>query len=120
MSAFILHGTAAVTNQNALGKTDVKYDWLHITCTEIRLITAAVIVAVNQTKRRMKLKIGSTIQVTLIQVLSEKFYNEDSTSEVPKPGEKKLRQLMKNSIFGETLTVNDQKMGRANLTERNY
>uniref|UniRef100_A0A915KYX4 Uncharacterized protein n=1 Tax=Romanomermis culicivorax TaxID=13658 RepID=A0A915KYX4_ROMCU len=38
--------TAAVTNQTAQGKTDVKYDWLHVTCTEIRSVTTAVTVAV--------------------------------------------------------------------------
>uniref|UniRef100_A0A915KT10 Uncharacterized protein n=1 Tax=Romanomermis culicivorax TaxID=13658 RepID=A0A915KT10_ROMCU len=43
-AAFILHGmaTAAVTSQTELGKTDVKYDWLHVRCTEIRLVTAAM------------------------------------------------------------------------------
>uniref|UniRef100_A0A915KLC0 Uncharacterized protein n=1 Tax=Romanomermis culicivorax TaxID=13658 RepID=A0A915KLC0_ROMCU len=46
-AASILHSTATavVTNQTALGKTDVKYDWLHGTCTESRLVTAATTVA---------------------------------------------------------------------------
>uniref|UniRef100_A0A915HMH6 Uncharacterized protein n=1 Tax=Romanomermis culicivorax TaxID=13658 RepID=A0A915HMH6_ROMCU len=48
--AFILHGTptatAAMTNQTAPKKTNVEYDWLHVTCTEIRLVTATVTVAV--------------------------------------------------------------------------
>uniref|UniRef100_A0A915K497 Secreted protein n=1 Tax=Romanomermis culicivorax TaxID=13658 RepID=A0A915K497_ROMCU len=47
-AALTLHGiaTAVVTNLTALGKTNVKYDWLHVTCTEIRLVTTAVTVAV--------------------------------------------------------------------------
>uniref|UniRef100_A0A915IQ71 Uncharacterized protein n=1 Tax=Romanomermis culicivorax TaxID=13658 RepID=A0A915IQ71_ROMCU len=43
-----LYFTAAATNQTAPGNTDVKYDWLHVTCTEIRLITSAVTVKVVQ------------------------------------------------------------------------
>uniref|UniRef100_A0A915JLZ3 Clathrin adaptor alpha/beta/gamma-adaptin appendage Ig-like subdomain domain-containing protein n=1 Tax=Romanomermis culicivorax TaxID=13658 RepID=A0A915JLZ3_ROMCU len=40
----ILYGTAtaAVTNQTAKRKSDLKYDWLHVTCTEILLVSAAV------------------------------------------------------------------------------
>uniref|UniRef100_A0A915JUU5 Uncharacterized protein n=1 Tax=Romanomermis culicivorax TaxID=13658 RepID=A0A915JUU5_ROMCU len=38
--------TAAVTNQTALGKTEPKYDWLRVTCTEIRLVAVAAAVAV--------------------------------------------------------------------------
>uniref|UniRef100_A0A915KXJ6 Uncharacterized protein n=1 Tax=Romanomermis culicivorax TaxID=13658 RepID=A0A915KXJ6_ROMCU len=37
--------TATVTNQTAPRKTGVKYDWLHVTCTEIQLVTPAVAVA---------------------------------------------------------------------------
>uniref|UniRef100_A0A915KVN3 Uncharacterized protein n=1 Tax=Romanomermis culicivorax TaxID=13658 RepID=A0A915KVN3_ROMCU len=35
-----------MTNQTVLLKTDVKYDWLHVSCTEIRLVTTAVTMAV--------------------------------------------------------------------------
>uniref|UniRef100_A0A915IJF6 Protein kinase domain-containing protein n=1 Tax=Romanomermis culicivorax TaxID=13658 RepID=A0A915IJF6_ROMCU len=57
-AAFILHGTAtvtaAVTNQAAVGKSDVKYDWLHVTCIEIRLVTPAMTVAMSFIHRDIK------------------------------------------------------------------
>uniref|UniRef100_A0A915JQT6 Uncharacterized protein n=1 Tax=Romanomermis culicivorax TaxID=13658 RepID=A0A915JQT6_ROMCU len=66
-AAFILHGTAtaiaAVTNQTALGKTDVKCDWLHVTCTEIRLATVAVTEAVPDDDRS-KILANRSITVT--------------------------------------------------------
>uniref|UniRef100_A0A915JKW1 Uncharacterized protein n=1 Tax=Romanomermis culicivorax TaxID=13658 RepID=A0A915JKW1_ROMCU len=42
----IIRGTAvaAMTNQTAPRKTDAKYNWLHVTCTEIRLVMANVAV----------------------------------------------------------------------------
>uniref|UniRef100_A0A915J3G1 Uncharacterized protein n=1 Tax=Romanomermis culicivorax TaxID=13658 RepID=A0A915J3G1_ROMCU len=43
-TVFIHHGSgvAAMTNQITPPKIDVKYDWLHVTCTEIRLVTTGV------------------------------------------------------------------------------
>uniref|UniRef100_A0A915JVH9 Uncharacterized protein n=1 Tax=Romanomermis culicivorax TaxID=13658 RepID=A0A915JVH9_ROMCU len=48
-AAFMLYGTAtaAVNNQTVPGKTDVKYDWLHGSRTEIRLVTAVMTEAVS-------------------------------------------------------------------------
>uniref|UniRef100_A0A915HL57 Uncharacterized protein n=1 Tax=Romanomermis culicivorax TaxID=13658 RepID=A0A915HL57_ROMCU len=47
---FVFHdtptATTAVANHTASRKTDVKYDWLHVTCSEIPLVTAAVTLAV--------------------------------------------------------------------------